>query len=397
MSWFTDIAGKAENLLNKIDQNAASVLKQSEKDAEIQEESLLAESNNTLMSTSTDSIISSSEKPTTLRKSLSLLNTVDYHKDSLNSGGKSQSASTSRKNSVSSKSSKADTATVVSIGGNSSTFGPVSSLQKTNNIDVTTKNVDVELAATKIVLNEIKAERDELKLEIESLMEQVKDETSQTIIRDLQTTNAQFLEENQMNEQKNDKLEKSNANYIKSISDLESKLSKMHQIEHELNEKLKWAQRESEQAINELQQYRLRAQTTLQMKEQLIEQLKSTQNGLINTENVDGQESTSLKQQQQLEFEHLKNENFLLTEENKQKTAQLEQIRKYVDKFELIQREQQIDFDAKLLMLGEKLKQDERKWMHYEAEYKAQSKELATVRAEMNRIQMGFAGELKQK
>lgn len=396
MSWFTDIAGKAENLLNKIDQNAASVLKQSEKDAEIQE-SLLAESNNTLMSTSTDSIISSSEKPTTLRKSLSLLNTVDYHKDSLNSGGKSQSASTSRKNSVSSKSSKADTATVVSIGGNSSTFGPVSSLQKTNNIDVTTKNVDVELAATKIVLNEIKAERDELKLEIESLMEQVKDETSQTIIRDLQTTNAQFLEENQMNEQKNDKLEKSNANYIKSISDLESKLSKMHQIEHELNEKLKWAQRESEQAINELQQYRLRAQTTLQMKEQLIEQLKSTQNGLINTENVDGQESTSLKQQQQLEFEHLKNENFLLTEENKQKTAQLEQIRKYVDKFELIQREQQIDFDAKLLMLGEKLKQDERKWMHYEAEYKAQSKELATVRAEMNRIQMGFAGELKQK
>ena len=28
MSWLTDIAGKAENLLNKIDQNAATVIKE---------------------------------------------------------------------------------------------------------------------------------------------------------------------------------------------------------------------------------------------------------------------------------------------------------------------------------------------------------------------------------
>lgn len=161
----------------------------------------------------------------------------------------------------------------------------------------------------------------------------------------------------------------------------------MHQIEQDINSKLEWAQRESEQAINELQQYRLRAQTTLQMKEQLIEQLKASKDG---SGGVDAQSV-------QLELEQMQNENKILCEENKQQTMQLEQIRQYVDKFEAMQREQQIDFDAKLTMLSGKLKQDERKWMQYEAEYKAQTKELETMRTEMNRMQTECTGKIQTK
>lgn len=185
-----------------------------------------------------------------------------------------------------------------------------------------------------------------------------------------------------------EKLEKSNLNYVKSISDLESKLSRMHQIEQDINSKLEWAQRESEQAINELQQYRLRAQTTLQMKEKLIEQLKASKDG-----SGGGVDAQSV----QLELEQMKNENTILCDENKQQTMQLEQIRQYVEKFEAMQRAQQIDFDGKLTLLNGKLKQDERKWMQYEAEYKTQAKELTTIQTEMTRMQMEFTGKIQAK
>lgn len=193
MSWFTDIAGKAENLLNKIDQNAASVLKQNEKEDSIDSPLISIESSaeNSIMTKSADSLSLSSLKPPAMRKSLSLLNAADYHKEMTNTACKSQSASTSRRNSISSKSSKAD-GTVISIGGSPR---PANGEQSGATVRGATANQDVELAATKIVLNEIKAERDELKLEVESLMEQVKNETSKATIRQLQETCSQMMAE----------------------------------------------------------------------------------------------------------------------------------------------------------------------------------------------------------
>lgn len=65
---------------------------------------------------------------------------------------------------------------------------------------------------------------------------------------------------------------------MKSISDLELKLSKSQQSERDLVNQLDCAKRETEPTTTELQQYRSRAQSTLQMKDKIIEQLKDKYN-----------------------------------------------------------------------------------------------------------------------
>lgn len=184
MSWFTDIAGKAENLLNKIDQNAASVLKQT--NGQIDDDSdasfLLEDNEHSQQSTPIEISMKSNQK------SLSITKTPERNKELLSVNGSTSQAKTgsnsnSRRSSISSKSSKAGGTviekTIITDKHESS--------QPQEMRDQNT-NLENELAAAKIVLNEIKSERDELKLEVESLVEQIKNENSQSIIKELQET-----------------------------------------------------------------------------------------------------------------------------------------------------------------------------------------------------------------
>lgn len=192
---------------------------------------------------------------------------------------------------------------------------------------------------------------------------------------------------------RNEQLEKSNFNYVKSISDLETKLSKLHQSEVDLRGRLEWAKQESDQANYELQQYRSRAQSTLQMKEKLIEQLKL---GTVD-EGTPTNGPVALKNTHSIEMEHLRAEKVGLLEEIRIQNDQLEQIRRYVDRLEAVQKDKQNEFDGKLREVNETLRSEEQKWRQYESENKVQLRELAMLREEMSRLQSDYASQIHKR
>lgn len=192
---------------------------------------------------------------------------------------------------------------------------------------------------------------------------------------------------------RNEQLEKSNFNYVKSISELETKLSKLHQSEVDLRGKLEWAKQESDQANYELQQYRSRAQSTLQMKEKLIEQLKL---GAVD-EGTPTNGPVAAKITHSIEMEHLRAEKVGLLEEIRMQNDQLEQIRRYVDRLEEVQKDKQHEFDGKLREVNENLRSEELKWRQYESENKVQLRELAMLREEMSRLQSDYACQIHKR
>lgn len=191
---------------------------------------------------------------------------------------------------------------------------------------------------------------------------------------------------------RNEQLEKSNFNYVKSISDLETKLSKLHQSEVDVRGKLEWAKQESEQANYELQQYRSRAQSTLQMKEKLIEQLKL---GTVDDSSTATNQAAHTTHS--IEMEHLRAEKVGLLEEIRIQNDQLEQIRRYVDRLETVQKDKQHEFDGKLREVNENLRSEELKWRQYESENKVQLRELAMLRDEMTRLQSDYASQIHKR
>jgi uncharacterized membrane protein YgaE (UPF0421/DUF939 family) len=111
-------------------------------------------------------------------------------------------------------------------------------------------------------------------------------------------------------------MESSNSSYVKTISELETSIMKLQQSENDLKQKLDYAKNETRDASNELQQYRLRAQNQLQMKEKMIEQLKSGGGEVANGDEHD--ESTlqielEQMQSQRGEFEVFSSENLIET------------------------------------------------------------------------------------
>lgn len=167
------------------------------------------------------------------------------------------------------------------------------------------------------------------------------------------------------------------------------KLSNLNQSKDDLQSKFEWAKKEAEQANYELQQYRSRAQSTLQMKEKLIEQLK--------LENSNQDNHIIPTSTHSIEIDHLKTEKTGLLEEIRIQSEQLEQIRQYVDRLETVQKEQQHEFEQKLSRVNENLRIEEHKWRQYESESKSQMRELAMVREEMTRLQSDYTHQIHKK
>lgn len=210
MSWFQDLAGKAENILNKIDQNAATVLQQQQKD----EKDEYFKSNATLVeikcenehfqqqqasspimqkprssalslkkSPSIGSNIAINYPPQTQIKIEEPPQSSQQHTHEIDDilDKPLPSNSTSRRSSFSSK---AD-GTVIENGSNKSVV-PATVTPAISRSTQFSINAEQELSAVKIVLNDIKSERDEIKEELESLREQVKNENSHYIIKELE-------------------------------------------------------------------------------------------------------------------------------------------------------------------------------------------------------------------
>lgn len=383
MSWFNDLAGKAENILNKIDQNAATVLQSTNtKSTTYPVESVSDDVRSGISSTSTPTkriVPITSSKKLSLKQDPSDPADEATENDNTAADDRHSVSSLSRR---SSSSRAGDEGTVIEVSQTSVSPSLLSSMKGT-------VGFEQELAAMKIVLCEVKTERDELKAELESALTQLKVVNKQSVIAELEAKCEQLLREKELMAGDVDNLKRSNENYIKSISELETRLSKSQQNENELASKLDWAKRESEQSAIELQQYRSRAQTTLQMKDKIIEQLKEKDNS------DDG--SMSTHRINSMEVENLKAENKGLLEEIRVQSEQLEQIRRYVEKLENLQRHQELEFDRKVKELNGDLRSEETKWMQFETDSKAQMKELASVKSEMNRLQIEYSNKIRDK
>lgn len=373
MSWFTDLAGKAENILNKIDQNAATVLQQQQSVAAHPDERL------------TDVKIESSTSPTPTKRPVKKLllraaadpETVDEITENDNTPTDDRRSIGSRRSS-SSRAADEGTGTVIEVPQMSVSPALLSSMKGSIGFEQ-------ELAAMKIVLSEVKSERDDLRAELESLL------NKQSLVDDLDAKCEQLANENELLADKISNLERSNENYVKSISELELKLSKSQQNENDLISKLDWAKRESEQSAMELTQYRSRAQSTLQMKDKIIEQLKEKEQ----MDDTDG--TISSNRINSFEVENLKAEKNGYLEEIRVQSEQLMQIRAYVEKLENVQRDQEKEFDRRVNALNGNLRLEETKWMQFETESKAQMKELTSVREEMNRLQVEYSSKIREK
>ncbi|KAJ6636387.1 Golgin-84 [Pseudolycoriella hygida] len=375
MSWFTDLAGKAENILNKIDQNAATVLQQSATTKALHSEKEILIDRKPEPSSNTTPI-----KRTQSAKKLLLKPNPDDDLDDLVSDDRRSVNSMSR---GSSSSRAADEATsVIEMPQTSVSSSFLSSMSGTIGFEQ-------ELAAMKIVLSEVKLERDDLKAELESVLTQLKAMNKQSLIDELGDKCEQLTAEKEMLADKIENLERSNENYVKSISDLELKLSKSQQSESDLSNKLEWAKRECEQTATELQQYRSRAQSTLQMKDKIIEQLKQKDHASDAT--------ISANRINSFEIENLNAEKNALLEEIRVQGEQLEEIRRYVEKLENVQRDQEMEFDKRVNVLNGNLRLEETKWMQYETENKLQMKELSSVKDEMKRLQIEYGNKIREK
>lgn len=178
-------------------------------------------------------------------------------------------------------------------------------------------------------------------------------------------------------------------NYIKSISELESTISKHTQNENDLRQKLEYAKNETSHSLNELNQYRLRAQTTLQMKEKIIEQLRSGQ-----------QEASPLTTEDStipLELEQLKQERENLLAEVQTLSERYEKSRSFIDTLEQKHSDTELELLEKNKKMEETINQLNHKCSHYEEEMRMQKDEMGQEVEGLNKQITRISVELREK
>lgn len=163
---------------------------------------------------------------------------------------------------------------------------------------------------------------------------------------------------------------------------------KMQQNENDLKQKLEYAKNETMDANNELQQYRLRAQNQLLLKEKMIEQLK------VGSDIVNGNDSVESTLQLELALQaqrdHLQSELTLLT-------RRFEESRMFIEKMEHKHRMMQSETEDKLLSLDETINQLNLRCSHYEEEIRLQKQEITQVRDEMLKQKTTMTTKLHEK
>lgn len=188
-------------------------------------------------------------------------------------------------------------------------------------------------------------------------------------------------------------MEDSNSKYIKSISELESTISKHHQNEIELQQKLEWAKNEANQAVSELHQYRSRAQTTLQIKEKLITELKSGRD--ISSENPTT--SSSNEDILNIEIEQLKSEKQNLLQEVNLLNDKYEQSRSYISSSEKHYKEINNELEVKINKMEETINLETSKNINFENDLKVQNQETNTLRDEISKMRSNYTAKLQEK
>ncbi|XP_055549399.1 golgin-84 isoform X2 [Wyeomyia smithii] len=395
MSWFQELAGKAENILTRIDQNAATVLQQpsllSEENADVDDLGRLIEVTSDLDNSHRNASISIIKSPSVKVMSLSTKRDLircsptasqekellDDRTDLENVSVKSDRLNSSRRSSLSSK----KDGTVVECIAQSAL----------KNIAQDSFSLEKELAATKIILAQIKSERDELKVELDSVQTQLSNSNFKAKLEELELQYQVLFEQKSDLQMRLLNAEETNEKYIKSISELESTVSKHLQTEHELSQKLEMARMETNNVTTELQQYRIRAHATLQLKEQMIEQLK-------NNETVNGINSNDKSNQiDQIELEQLKSERHGLLDEILNLNKKYENSKTFWQNMESQFKETIHELEKKNYDLQQNLSIQSTKTLQLEDDLNIRQKELISTRQEIARQRSAFSVQTHEK
>lgn len=164
---------------------------------------------------------------------------------------------------------------------------------------------------------------------------------------------------------------------------------KMQQAENDLKQKLDYAKNETRDANNELQQYRLRAQNQLQLKERMIEQLQS--GGEVENRNEPVEASLQIEVDQlRAERDHLQSELNLLS-------RRFEESRAFIEKMEHKHRMMQADAEDKLMTLDETINQLNLRSSNYEEEIRHLKQEISQIRDEMLKQKTAMTTKLHDK
>lgn len=370
MSWFQDLAGKAENILNKIDKNAANVLNKVEPSSsasnpndvrlEIQEDvATITDSpqtethhNPTTSPNNVIPIIKRSASSTSMNENRHQTPEVIVERfvSSEQAYPLTNSNSTSRRSSLNSR---ADLISVVGDTHKETTFDTV--FETTLHLGTPQISTELEDALTRLTHMQSRANAAEI--EIDSVRSELNDV--------------------------NDK-------YQKHIIDTDSNLLHLNHLMEETQHQLKLSKQETEQAKNELAQYRLRAQSTLQIKDKIIDQLQSSSESQSKTHDVSGTTNN-------LEVENLRIENNHLRDEMLSLNEQLASLRKYVDRLESSQKLQQYDFDLKIEEFNRNTLSEESTIQNYQTQIKVQQQEVVILREEIKRLNADHANQIHLK
>lgn len=371
MSWIS----KAENLLNNIDQKAASLIQQQQLKPIDEIESEVAPKGLT-NSQSLPRIPSFSKNMLVLSKTTPKKSTKSDHTDYDSFSEKSMSSRH----------------TVVENDNEDEFAEPMpGELKKVPSNE--SFSAEKELATVKILMSELRSENSELKLEAEALNEQLKASASVMKNDDLESLLGILTDEKRDLTMMNQSLESSNANYIKTISELESSIMKFQQNENELKQKLEYARNETRDINTELQNYKLRAQNQLQMKESLIHQLK-----LGHQVDVDGQTETSSDSTTlQMEIDQVRNERDHLQSELNLMKKRIDESRNFIEKMEHKHRIMVSEYEDKINNLDETIQQLTMQSTNYEDEIRLQKQELTHVREEMLKQKTTLTTKLHEK
>lgn len=178
-------------------------------------------------------------------------------------------------------------------------------------------------------------------------------------------------------------------NYIRSISELESTISKHILNENEYKQKLDYSKNETNAALAELQQYRSRAQSTLFLKEKIIEQLRTGQQ-----ENV---EKDVIESTINIELQQLKSERHNLQAEIKSLSSRYEDSRKFIESLERRNYKEITEMMDKLKKMEELRNESIIKCSHYEDEIKSLKQDISIIRDERTKDKTKFTIQLHEK
>lgn len=359
MSWLQDLAGKAETMLNKLDQNAASVLNQTHPS----EAPLI---NVKVENETTPKIV----RPV----SRGALMQLTPKKSASYSGNLSSLA-------------VAAPSIPLSASNGIQEF-PVL-------VDLAERRSNGSSRRSSLTHEGTVIENSEISKSMQTSFEAPHDSSVQLRLVELEEICNSLVSEKEFLVERNQTLEEANAKNIQSISQLESTVARHVKNEVDLNEKLEWARKETNQAITELQQYRTRAQQTLQMKERLIEELKQGSASQEQSDTLENETEQNLSTSR-LELAHVKSENQNLLEEISMLHDKCEQAKTYALRLETML-EAGNDRERKLNETQENLVQLKMKASQLEEDLKAKLQETILLKEEMMKQRGSYMQKLSER